>query len=361
MKVLIVNTVEFHINGMSTVIMNYYRYTKDSVSYDFVVNGRIDDCYQEELTQNGEKLFFLKHRKKNPFLYLAKLSEIIKKNNYDIVHIHGNSALMLIDLLACKLSGTKVIKLVHGHNTDCTHRKLHQLLYPFFIRSYDYGIACSKAAGEWLYGKNSHIVLNNGIQEERYQFSPALRKTEREKQHIQPETKVLLHVGLFNEQKNHAFLIEVFREVLKHHPNTVLRLVGTGSKLEEIKQKVSAYGMQDHVQFAGTTTHPENEYHLADVFVMPSLYESFGLVTVEAQCCGLPCVLSDTIPKEIKITEQVKFLSLKQSPEQWAEQIASYLTASMERTSHEEAVIRHGYSIRKEAKKLVDFYRSVTK
>lgn len=361
MKVLVVNTVEFHINGMSTVIMNYYRYTRDSVKYDFVVNGRIDSCYRKELNKNGEKIFILKKRQRNPFGYIRRLSKIIKEGNYDIVHIHGNSALMLIDLLACKLSRKETIKVVHGHNTDCTHRGLHRLLYKAFIKSYDYGIACSRAAGKWLYGSNEHIVLNNGIQEERYRFDPVLRKSEREKKQIAPETKILLHIGLFNAQKNHTFLIDVFYEVLKAKPNTILRLVGTGKKLEEIKQKVKCLGIDDKVQFVGTTTHPETEYNMADVFVMPSLYESFGLVTVEAQCCGLPCVLSDSIPKEIRITDQVEFLSLKKSAAEWADYICLYLDNMIERKSNEESVVRKGYSIKHEVQKLVDFYNSVLK
>ncbi|MDE6519955.1 MAG: glycosyltransferase [Ruminococcus sp.] len=361
MKVLIVNTVEFHINGMSTVIMNYYRYTKDSVRYDFVVNGRIDDCYREELNKNGEKIFILNKRQTNPLGYIMKLSKIIKEGNYDIVHIHGNSALMLIDLLACKLSGKNTVKVVHGHNTDCTHRNLHRLLYKSFIKSYDYGIACSRAAGKWLYGAHDHIVLNNGIQEERYRFDSAFRKSEREKNHITSETKVLLHIGLFNEQKNHTFLIDVFNEVLKAKPNTILRLVGAGKKMEDIKQKTIDLEIDDKVQFVGTTTHPETDYHIADVFVMPSLYESFGLVTVEAQCCGLPCVLSDSIPKEIKITNQVKFLSLEQSAAEWADYICLYLENTIERKSNEDCVVRKGYSIQHEAQKLVDFYHSVLK
>lgn len=360
MKVIVINTVGFNINGMSNVIMNYYRYTKGSVNYDFVVNGSIDDCYQKELKQNGANIFILKNRNKNPLLYIEKLSKIIKDGNYDIVHIHGNSALMLIELLACKRSAVNAVKIVHGHNTDCTHRKMHALLYNSFIRNYDYGIACSKAAGDFLYGKNEHIILNNGIQEERYRFDPALRASEREKNHISPDKKVLLHVGRFNDQKNHTFLIDIFREVLRSEPDVILRLVGTGMNFEAIQKKVSELGMDDSVQFVGATTHPEIEYCMADVFVMPSLYESFGLVTVEAQCCGLPCVLSDTIPEDIRITDQVAFLSLNQSAVEWADEIIRHLKDKKPRVSHTDSVIKHGYSIKHIAHEIISLYNDVS-
>lgn len=358
-KVLIIDTVTFHINGMSNVIMDYYRYTKEKVNYDFVINDCIDECYQKELKQNGENIFILKNRNKNPFNYIFKLSKIIKSGNYDIVHIHGNSALMLIELLACKKSAIDVVKIVHGHNTDCTHRKMHRLLYNYFIKNYDYGIACSKAAGEFLYGSHKHIVLNNGIQEEQYQFDSALRTLEREKKHISPNKKVLLHVGRFNNQKNHTFLIDIFQEVLKYEPNAVLRLVGTGKLFKEIKKKVFNLGIQDKVQFVGVTTHPEIEYNIADLFVMTSLFESFGLVTVEAQCSGLPCVLSDTIPKDISITDQVSFMSLQQSAKEWANEIIWMLNCNYQRKSHNQEVIQHGYSMKHIADKLAELYREV--
>ena len=254
-KVLIVNTVTFHINGISNIIMNYYRYTKEKISYDFVVKDYIDECYQKELKRNRANIFILKNRNKNPLKYIFKLSKIIKSGNYDIVHIHGNSALMLTELLACKKSKSNAVEIVHGHNTDCTHRKLHRLLYNSFIKNYDQGIACSKAAGEFLYGSHKHIILNNGILEKQFRFDPVLRTSERKKHDISLNQKVLLHVGRFNDQKNHIFLIDIFQEVLKYEPDAVLRLVGTGELLEKIKKKVSDLGIQDKVQFVGVTTH----------------------------------------------------------------------------------------------------------
>ncbi len=357
MKVLIINTVPFRINGMSTVIMNYYRHTKDQVDYDFVIHERIHPTYEEELRADGCKLFVLHHRNKFPFVYIRQLAKIIRNGNYDVVHIHGNSALMSIELLACKKSGSAAKRVVHGHNTDCTHRILHRLLYHSFLKNYDYGIACSKAAGDWLYGEHNYIVLNNGIQVERFQWLPNRRAAEREKNHLSKQDFVLLHVGRFNTQKNHTFLIDVFREVVQKNPNARLRLVGTGDKVEEIREKVQKYGLSDQVTFVGETLYPEVEYQIADVFVMPSLYESFGLVTVEAQCSGLPCVLSDQIPQEIQVTDSVAFLSLQASPQRWAEQIMAY--ANSKRTDHQADVIAKGYSFSHGAQKLVEVYREI--
>lgn len=357
MKVLVINTVEFKVNGMSNVIMNYFRYTKEKVKYDFVINDGIVDSFREELELAGCSVFLLKHRNRNPLGYIVRLADVIRKGGYDIIHIHGNSALMTIDLMACRISGTKAKCIVHAHNTSCTHMRLHKLLYPVFLRSYDYAVSCSRAAGEWLYRSNPHTVLNNGIQEEKFRFRPELRINQRQEHGISDDHFVLLHVGLFNEQKNHAFLLEIFKEVVKREPNALLRLVGKGPKFKEIQELTEKLGQKEHVEFVGVTLTTETEYHMADVFVMPSLYESFGLVTVEAQCSGLPCVLSDTIPKEIRITQNVSYLPLSLSAVEWAEKILSY--RQTERKDQQDAVITHHYSIRTEAQKLVDFYASI--
>lgn len=357
-KVLVINTVEFGINGISNVIMNYFRYTKDKISFDFIVNKKIHESYKRELETENCKLYILQHRNNFPFHYIRRLKKIIEDGKYDIVHIHGNSALMSVEVLACKNSKSNAICVVHGHNTDCTHKKLHKLLYPWFIKNYDYGVACSKACGTWLYGDSPHYILNNGIQEERFRWNPFLRTKMRDKHQISEKNFVLLHIGLFNEQKNQSFLIEVFRKIVKQNPYAMLRLVGEGEKLEEIKNKVKEYGLEQYVTFVGTTLCPEEEYHMADVLVMPSLYESFGLVTVEAQCSGLPCVLSNQIPKEIAITDCVSFLSLEDSTEKWASQILAY--KAHKRADQREQVIKKGYSISHEAQNLIAFYKNIS-
>lgn len=357
MKVLIVDTVPFRINGISNIILNYYRYTKDQVDYDFVINDFIHPSYESELRADGCRLFRLENRNKSPFSYIRKLEKIIRDGNYDVVHIHGNSALMSIELLACERSKSKAKRIVHAHNTDCTHRTLHRLLYGWFIQHYDCAIACSKAAGEWLYGEHPHRVLNNGIRVERFVWNPILRKEMRKRLQLSERDLVLLHVGLFNEQKNHVFLIDVFREVVQRNPNAKLRLVGKGDTQVQIRRKVAQYGLESKVTFVGETLYPQEEYHAADVFVMPSLYESFGLVTVEAQCSGLPCVLSDRIPKEIAVTENVAFLPLEQPVEAWAEQILAF--AECERSDHQADVVKKGYSIEREARALVEMYREI--
>ena len=107
----------------------------------------------------------------------------------------------------------------------------------------------------------------------------------------------------------------------------------------------------------GVTDKVELEYQMADVFVLPSLYESFGLVNVEAQCAGVPCVISDTVPKDIQITDNVKFLSLLDTPEEWAKAILTF--KNINRKSNDEQVVSHHYSIYSEAQRLSRIYQKI--
>lgn len=358
-KVLVINTVKFLTNGMSNVIIDFYQnMDRSGIAFDFVANEEIESKYSNIIKKNGDRFFLFHNRNKKPFSYIKRLSTLIKKNKYDIIHIHGNSALMSIELRAIKKSGSNAKVIVHAHNTDCTHQILNKMLYGYFVNRYDLALACSEAAGKWLYKEHPYKVINNCIDEQRFRYQPELRDSLKKNNNLEDKF-VITHVGRFNEQKNHAFLIKIFEFIHRIDSNSVLRLVGTGALEQKIRQIVSNSEVADYVTFVGVTDKVELEYQMADVFVLPSLYESFGLVNVEAQCAGLPCVISDTVPRDIQITEQVKFLSLQDPPEKWAKEILSFKGAHRE--SNEDSVVSHHYSIHHEANELLKIYRIILK
>lgn len=356
-RVLVINTVKFQTNGISNVIIDFYQnMDRTGIAFDFVANEDIERKYGSIIKKNGDRFVLFHNRNRKPLSYIKGLSSLIKRNKYDIIHIHGNSALMSIELRAIQKSGSDAKVLVHVHNTNCTHQMLNKALNSYFVKHYDYALACSKAAGEWLYKDRPFTVINNGVDEQRFRYQPELRKSLRAESGIEGKF-VVTHVGRFNEQKNHVFLIKIFEALHRMEPDSVLRLVGTGALEQKIREIVQNSEAGEYISFVGVTDTVEKEYNMADVFVLPSLYESFGLVNVEAQCTGLPCVISDTVPKDIKITEQVRFLSLQDPPEKWAKAILSFKGAP--RKSNEEQVVSHHYSIHSEAKVLADMYRKI--
>ena len=164
---------------------------------------------------------------------------------------------------------------------------------------------------------------------------------------------VIGHVGRFRFQKNHSFIIDIFKEVCKKEPNSTLLLVGDGPLEEEIKKKVDDLGLLDKVKFLGARDDVNDLMQAMDIFILPSLYEGFGIVLIEAQASGLKCVISDSIPTDAIITKKVKRLSLDDDISIWVEEI---LSNKSERKEGIKDIEKSKYDITSNAKWLENFY-----
>ena len=168
---------------------------------------------------------------------------------------------------------------------------------------------------------------------------------------------VVGHVGRFCYQKNHEFLIEVFKRVHDKDENSVLLLAGIGELQDDIKKKVSLFGLEDSVIFLGARNDIDRIYQAMDVFVLPSRYEGLGMVAIEAQASGLPVLASPKVPDEIKITNNVWFLPLNDNKDVWAKKVLGCRKISRDNTSVE--IERAGFDISREAKKLEEYYNNI--
>lgn len=308
MKVLVINTVNFSLNGITSVIMNYYQeMDKQDIEFDFVTINPIMDLYKNIFIANKSKVFLIE-RRKNIFKYVITLLKIIRKNKYDIIHVHGNSSLMVLEMFIAKVAGVK-IRIAHSHNTQCSHPKLHRLLQPIFLQLCTNYFACGEAAGVWLYGNNKFQVIKNGIVIKNFSFDIDTRREYRKKLNIDNEV-LIGNIGHFNTQKNHFFLIETFAEIKKKCNNVKLLLIGDGELLVEVKEFAKNKEVYNDVIFLGNVTDANCYIQAMDIFWLPSLFEGFPMVLVEAQAAGLPCVISDTISKDVDLTNSIKFVSI---------------------------------------------------
>lgn len=280
----------------------------------------VEHSLKKRLNNLGLSLVVINGRTRFPLGYFSKLLTYLRKNNFDLVHVHGSSSLMALELLAAKLAGVDV-RIAHSHNTTCDHKFLHKLLRPLFLRSYTQALACSQAAGEWLFLANDFKVIYNGVDLQRFQFSERQRSAIRKSLGIARDTFILGHVGHFNQQKNHTFLIDVFQKIERVMPNANLLLIGTGSRKDQIKAKVEQLKLSDKVFFIGNVTDVYNWFSAMDVFILPSLFEGFSIVLAEAQANGLVSFAADNIPPTVVVTSKVHFVSLKKSSKYWAEMI----------------------------------------
>ena len=306
-KILIINTVRFKLNGISSVIMNYYKaMDKTDLSIEMLSVDDLSEEYQALFAANSIKYYIIK--RKNPLSYFFNLYKLAKEKRYDIVHVHGNSSTMAVELLACKLAGVNV-RIAHSHNTTTAHPIVHKLLYPVFKSSYTHGFACGEDAGKWLFRDNEFVEIKNGIHLQQYVFDENQRDLYRKKLNITDEI-IIGHVGNFVEQKNHTFILDMFSELFKDNDKYKLLLISDGYLLEDMKKKAESLGIQENVIFLGKTTEVYNYLMAMDVFILPSLYEGFPVVLVEALASGLECIVSDTIDENCNIVGNMDFLSI---------------------------------------------------
>lgn len=357
MRILIVNTVRFRENGITAVIMNYYKnMDKSDMQIDFVVINEVAQKFRDEIEPNGSKIFYIR-RNRNPIYYMMRLTKLIKSGNYDIVHIHGNSAMMLLDMLPAKIAGAKV-RIAHSHNTTCDHLMAHRLLNPIFKKMYTHTLACSDSAGKWLFPHRDFTVLKNSIDLSRFRYDEQIRDEYRRKLGIE-DKKIIGHIGNFIPQKNHAFLLEAFAEALKKDSNCVLLMLGIGVLMDEMKEKAKSLGIEENVIFFGVTFEAYGYMQAMDMFVFPSLFEGLALVALEAQASGLPCVFSKAMPEESKMSPNTEFLTIDDK-NVWAERMVAASIDNRKQASNNaiNELRNNGFDIKENAATLNEFYRA---
>ena len=266
--------------GVESVVMNYYRnIDKSKVQFHFICDEDSTDIPYDEIEKLGGKVIVVPPYQKL-FKYQKELYKIFKENNYKIVHSHIN-ALSVFPLRIAKKAKIPV-RIAHSHSTsnkkEWKKNIVKNILRPFSKLYANKFFACTKHAGEWLFGKKiierkELNVINNAIDLKKFEFNEKTREDLRKELGIKEDTLIIGHVGRFMKQKNHEFLIEVFKELIKKNDNSILMLIGQGPLLNDMKQKVRDLKIEDKVKFMGQVTDVEKYYNIMDVFLFPSIYE----------------------------------------------------------------------------------------
>lgn len=360
MNILVISTVRYRSNGISNVIRNIYlndTFKEDDIS--FLFPGDNDAAMVEELEQKGFKVYQFPRYEQGTLAYFRYVKKLVKKDNIEIVHVHGNSHALIVELLASKMGGCK-IRICHSHNTTCNNTVMHKVLAPFFNILCTERLACGKAAGRWMYGNKPFQIINNGINTEKFRFSNKDRNLIRKQYGITENEIVIGHVGNLNIQKNQKFLIDVVKEIIKYQPCKCM-LVGEGDKLSELQEQVKILNLTEFVIFCGVTNNVPAFLSAMDIIVMPSLYEGLPLALIEEQANGLICYVSDCITREANVTGNVNFISIEKREKVWADTIINGLHNYNRANTSDEAIriiCKKGYSINHEAKKLKQVYQN---
>lgn len=349
-----------NMGGIETMLMNYYRnIDREKIQFDFLCHSSKQSDYDNEILQLGGKIYRLP--KLNPInpIYTAKLNNFFKKHQeYKIVHSHRNAGNGIILKYAEK--NNIPIRIAHSHINIQNRHNVKYLVWNYYkkdtLKYSTHRLACSKEAGKWLYKNGSFDILCNAINTKQYLYNSDTRKCMRKKLKID-KNFVIGHVGRFTKQKNHYFLLDIFNEVLKIQPNAKLLLVGDGPLLKQTKQKTKKLNLQNNIMFMGIRNDVPEIMQAMDTFIMPSLYEGLGIVNIEAQAAGLPCVISNAIPKECVITDLVTECDLNQPSKYWAKLILE--KRNIKRQNKFNEILKAGYDITSNAKYYENFCLSL--
>lgn len=310
--------------GVDAVIMNYYRnIDRSKVQFDFIVDSDSKFIPRDEIESLGGQIYIVPPYQKIG-KYIPALIKLFKQNKYQIVHSNINT-LSVFPLFAAKKAGVP-IRIAHSHSTaakgETKKNILKYILRPFSKVFATHYVACSEYAGEWLFGKKAMesgkvTIFNNAIDLNKFKFDENVRNEVRKELGIEDKF-VIGHVGRLCFQKNQEFLVDIFEEVHRRDPNSVLLLIGDGEDREKIERKIKNLS-GGGVILLGNRTDVNRMYQAMDVFIFPSKYEGLGNVVVEAQVCGVPVIVSDNVPEVVRISDGVVFLSLSADIKIWAE------------------------------------------
>lgn len=356
-KILIVSTVGLIYDGITSVILECLKSMNRS-GMKFYVAATIDTrpSIEKQLADLGCIIVDFPDRRKQPLLYFWKLTCFIRKEKINVIHAHGNSATLAVEMIAGWLGGVQK-RIAHSHNTRCDQVKADKILRPFFNLFYTDALACGEEAGRWLFGSKQFLILNNGRNINKFSFCTKKREDIRGELGLTYE-RAYGHVGGFVEQKNHEFLIEVFKEIEKIEPNAKFYLFGEGNKKKEIEEKAKEL----NVTFLGTVDNIYDYLNAMDGMLLPSLFEGLPLVAIEWQINGLPVLVSDTITKECAISDAIEFYSLNLGATAWAKRIVDMTTNNNRQRSSlqaQENARLHGFDINSSAEMLRNLYLSV--
>lgn len=358
MRVLHVFTVSVTRNGITMYALERLEgLRRAGVEADFACTNEVEPGLRAQIERQGARVFTIAQKRPGAG-YVRALAALVRREKYDVVHAHGNSSSMFFEMLAAALGGCRA-RVVHSHNTTCGHIRQDRRLRPLFYRSYTAAAACGTDAGRWLFEDRPFTVLPNAVDTRRFAFDPAVRAQTRALLGVCDDAWLLGHVGRFNRQKNHLFLLDAFEGLLKLRPEARLVLLGDGPMEQEVRARAEKLG--GRVIFTGSVPDPQRYLTAMDAMALPSLFEGFPTVLLEWQCAGLPTLVSDRVTREAALMDWVRFMPLEQGADAWARGLCELPRLDRASASAQAARLlgERGHALEDAADVLARFYQGI--
>ena len=347
-------------SGVASYEMSYLRgLDHQQFIVDIAIYAEHDTPYYDEVKSYGGEVFILPPLSDFSH-HIQKCKEILNKTNYDIVHNNTLSKSIILFCLA-KKNHVKT-RIFHSHSAQLGDSKkkrfLNRIAANTLIRLSTQLVACSEASAKCYFGNRSYYYLPNVISSKKFAFEKDIRDRIRSKYSVEKKI-VISTVGRISSEKNPYFILDIVRELIKRSPKAVFWWIGTGSLAENVKEYAKQIGVQDNVVFWGGRTDVQDLYQAMDVFLLPSFFEGMLLSCIEAQAMGLPCIISNSITKEVAFTDLVHYVDLDAGPAKWADIIIENTINLVDRRNYNVQLRKSAFSDESAGNTLMNYYRSL--
>lgn len=346
--------------GAETLLMNVHRnLDRSKVQFDYVSHLDEKCDYDDEINSLGGRVFRIQSLGQlGPLGYIKELKRIMLQTNYTAVHAHTDYQTGFAALAAKRAGVHKRICHSHSNNWGRGNGFIEAIMLRTLRAIIKYSAtdycACSTDAARFLFGEssiksNKVRVLKNGIDLTQFTENTDNCSSVKQELNIADDTKIIGHVGRFSISKNHPFLLRILKQMLDDGNNVAAILVGDGPCLHSIEEEAKRMGIFKHIRFVGVRKDIPRLMRAFDVFLFPSLFEGFGIVTLEAQASGTPCIAADTVPQPTDLgLGLMSFISLEERTEIWTKEIEkAFLQKKPEYQQIMNNFSKSGYDIQK--------------
>lgn len=347
------------------MLMGMYRnIDRDRLQFDFLVEYEEPQFYDAEIERLGGHVYRTSVREdKNLIKYKRDLRRFFEEHGeYQTVHCHTYTVGDFV-LGEAERAGIP-IRIAHAHNNSMT-RDIKSLPKRFMLSRFANHatdlMACSEEAGHFQFGNEPFKVIKNGIDAEIFRANADVRQQVRNSLGIADGTTLIGNVGRLHEQKNQKFALEVFASMRKARPDAHMLLVGSGPLEEELREHAQSLGLSfgnvgSDVILLQNRSDMCRLYQAMDAFLLPSLFEGLGIVAIEAQAAGVPCLCSETVSRDAAVTPLFHTLTLWDPPEVWAEWLGMLADPSKAHENMTRLIAEAGYDIKEVARDMQDWY-----
>lgn len=355
--------------GVESVIMNIYRnIDREKVQFDFLIpHGLKKMAYEQEVLQMGGRIFRILYGERESFVKArTSLLDYFKENpEVKAVHLHANFP-YAFPLRMAKKAGIPV-RIIHAHSSVLLFHKekgikgklksiRNAVVYRQVQKYPNIYFSCSDLAAKSTFKNKEYIWIKNGINLDEFKYNHQQRRKLRDENNIKDNEKVIGFVGRLCEGKNAVFAMEIFIEYLKLNPEARLIYVGDGEQRKEIEAKIKEYKLENKVLILGMIADTHRWYQVFDLLLLPSLYEGLPMVLVEAQASGIPCIVSDTVTRQVNVTNLLDYQSNGSSAKCWAENIDKMLSRTYDRSEYKGIMYNAGFDIVSAANEVMKYY-----